>query len=142
MLVSTSAIATALAAPVPNVLEVVIGAGTLAGSYTLPASEVICLHARKQKAYSVAWKDFNARDAKAIAEVGISVSNPDDAGAKFGDVRIAFGDPDRKPTVYSVVHAPMTLTIKGKGAEIAFEGNAKDGTRLRVTAQCRDVEEM
>jgi hypothetical protein len=126
----------------PNVLEVVVGNGPLAGSYKPPVAEVICLHAKKQKVYSAAWKGFNAHDAKSIAEAGISVSNPDDAGAKYGDVRIAFGDQDKKPTVYSVNQAPLMLTIKGKGAEVAFQGKTKDGIQLRVTAQCLDVEEM
>lgn len=126
----------------PNVLEVVVGNGPLAGSYKPPVAEVICLHAKKQKVYSAAWKGFNVHDAKAIAEAGISVANPDEAGAKYGDVRIAFGDQDKRPTVYNVNQAPLTLTIKGKGAEVAFQGKTKDGIQLRVAAQCLDVEEM
>ena len=80
--------------------------------------------------------------AKAIAEAGINVSNPDEAGAKHGEVRIAFGDPDKKPTVYSVDQAPLTLAKAGKGAEITFQGKTKEGIQLRVTAKCSDVDEM
>src|SRR6478735_3226157 len=75
-----------------NVLEIVVANGPLAGTYTPPATEVICLHAKKQHRYSAAWKDFSPKGAKAIAEVGINVSNPDDTGAKQGEVRVAFGD--------------------------------------------------
>ena len=93
-----------------------------------------------KKRYFATWKDFDARDAKAIAEAGINVLNPDDPGAMHGEVRIAFGDPDKKPTLYNVAQAP--LTMKGKGAEITFQGKTKDGIQLRVTAKCSDVETM
>ena len=136
---TTSAFATI---PAGNTLEIVIGNGPHAGTYKPPTDAVICLHAKKQHRYSAAWKDFDAHDAKAIAEVGINVSNPDEAGAKHGEVRIAFGDPDKKPTVYSVDQAPLTLAKAGKGAEITFQGKTKEGIQLRVTAKCSDVEEM
>ncbi len=135
--------AQALAAvPATNMLEIVVGNGPHPGTYNPPGESIICLHAKQQKRYSAAWKDFDAHDAKAIAEAGINVSNPDEAGAKQGEVRIAFGDPDKKPTVYSVNQAPLTLTKTGKGAEITFKGKTKDGIQLRVTAKCVDVEEM
>ena len=130
------------AAPAENTFEIVVGNGPHTGTYKPPADSVICMHAKKQKRYSAAWKDFDAHDAKAIAEAGINVSNPDDAGAKQGEVRIAFGDPDKKPTVYSVDRAPLTLTKTATGAEIAFQGKTKDGIQLHVTAKCSDIEEM
>jgi hypothetical protein len=134
--------ASARVAPALNVLEIIVGNGPFAGTYKPPASEVICLHARKEKRYTAAYKAFNANGAKMLSEVGINVSNPDDAGAKHGEVRIAFGDPDKKPTVYAVDQAPLTLTPSGKGAEIAFQGKTKDGTQFSVTAKCLDVEQM
>ena len=130
------------AAQAENTLEVVIGNGPHAGTYNPPAENIICMHYKKEKRYFATWKDFDARDAKAIAEAGINVLNPDDPGAKHGEVRIAFGDPDKKPTVYSVYQAPLTLTLKGNGAEITFQGKTKDGIQLRVTAKCSDVETM
>lgn len=130
------------AAPATNMLEIVVDNGPHAGTYKPPAEAIICLHAKPQKRYSAAWKDFDAHDAKAIAEAGINVSSPDEAGAKQGEVRIAFGDPDNKPTVYSVDQAPLTLTKTGKAAEITFQGKTKNGIQLRVTAKCVDVEEM
>ena len=138
---TTTLTAAAVQTP-PNVLEIIVGNGPLAGTYKPPTAEVICLHAKKEKRYTAAWKDFNAHDAKAISEAGINVSNPDDAGAMHGEVRIAFGDPDKKPTVYSVDQAPLTLSMKGTGAEITLEGKTKDGIQLRVTAKCLDVENL
>jgi hypothetical protein len=126
----------------PNVLEIVVANGPLAGTYTPPAAEVICLHARRQKRYSAAWKDFSPKGAKALAEAGINVANPDDAGAKQGEVRIAFGDAASKPIVYTVDAAPLSMTARGKGMDIAFEGKSRDGIGLRVRASCRDVEQL
>ena len=125
-----------------NTLEIVVGNGPHAGTYKPPAENIICLHYKKEKRYTAAWKDFDAHDAKAIAEAGINVSNPDDAGAKHGEVRITFGDPNKKPTVYSVERVPLTMTTKGRGTEITFQGKTKDVTEFRVTAKCSDVEEF
>ena len=125
-----------------NVLEVVVVNGPFAGTYKPPTSEVICYHNKKEKIYTATWKDFGAHDAKAIDSAGINVSNPDDTGAKRGDVRITFGDPGKNPTMYSVNQEPLTLTIKGKGSEIAFQGQTKDGIQLRINATCLDVDEF
>ena len=133
---------TIAAASGENTFEIVVGNGPHAETYKPPADTVICLHAKKQKRYSAAWKDFNAHDPKAMAEAGINVSNPDDAGSKQGEVRIAFGDPDKNPTVYSVDQAPLTLTRTATGAKITFQGKSKEGIPLRVIAKCSDVEEM
>jgi len=142
LLVCTGALVGARVEAPPNVLEVVIGNGPHAGTYKPPASEVICMHVKNDKRYTAAWKDFNAHDPKALAEVGINVSNPDDAGAKRGEVRIAFGDPAKKPTVYSVDKVPVTFATKGKGSEIAFQGKTKEGIQVQVTSKCSDVEEL
>jgi hypothetical protein len=125
-----------------NALEIVVANGPLAGTYKPPAAEVICLHAKRQKRYSAAWKDFSPKGAKAIAEAGINVSNPDDAGAKQGEVRISFGDPTSKPVIYSVEAVPLSMTPRGKGMDIAFDGKTRDGIGLRVKASCQDVEQM
>jgi PAS domain S-box-containing protein len=37
---------------------------------------------------------------------------------------------------------PVSLTIKGAGAEISFQGKTKDGVQLQVTAKCSTMEEM
>lgn len=132
----------ASAAPALNGLEIVVVNGPLAGTYTPPAAEVICLHAKKQRRYSAAWKDFSPKGAKAIAEAGINVSNPDDAGAKQGEVRVAFGDGAGKPVVYSADAVPLSMTPRAKGVDIAFDGKTRDGIGLRIKASCQDVEQM
>jgi hypothetical protein len=126
----------------PNVLDVVVVDGPLAGRYQAPGSEVICLHAKKLHRYSAAWRDFNAHDPKKMSEVGINVSDPDDAGAKHGEVRIAFGDPDKKPTIYTANNISLTLKVTGKVGEIEFQGKSIEGVQLHVTARCLDVEQM
>ena len=125
-----------------NVLEIVVANGPLAGTYTPPAAEVICLHAKKQHRYSAAWKDFSPKGAKAMAEAGINVSNPDDAAAKQGEVRVAFGDGAGKPVVYSAEAVPLTMTPRGKGMDITFDGKTRDGIGLRIKASCQDVEQL
>ena len=115
------------------------------------------MHVKKQRLYTAAWRNLmlneqvNAlfgkttqgkNDTAVISEVGINVSNADAPGAKYGQVLVAFGDRDKKQIEYKVDQAPLTLTIKGKGAEIAFQGKTKDGIQLRVTAACSEVEEM
>lgn len=125
-----------------NVLEIVVGNGPFTGTYKPPASEVICMHATKQKVYAASYKNFAVKGAKALAEGGVSVSNPDAAGAKIGDVLVSFGDAAKKPTVYAVNGAPLTITRRGPAADIAFVGKTKDGIQLRVTAKCVDVEKL
>src|SRR3954465_2984695 len=125
--------ATARARSQRNVLEVVVGNGPLAGTYKPPTSEVVCMHAKQQKMYTAAFKDFAPKGGKSLSEAGINVTNLDVTGAKRGDIRIAFGDPDKKGTVYSAEQVPLTLTPTAKGAEIAFVGKTKQGIELRIT---------
>lgn len=126
----------------PNVLEIVVVNGPLAGTYKPPVDDVICLYEKKRQVFVAGSKSFDVHDAKVVAEAGFNVFNPYDAGAKYGFVRIAFGDPDKNPTVYSTDRVPVTLTVKGKGVEIEFQGKTKDGIQLRMTAKCLDVEEI
>jgi hypothetical protein len=142
LLFSMCAFCGAQASSALNSLSIVVANGPFAGTYTAPGSEVICLHAKAQEVYSVARKDFNAPGAKAIAEAGIEVVNPDVPGAKHGTVRIAFGDPHKYPTIYTVLHAPVTLIIQGTSAEISFEGRTNEGIALRTTASCIEVENL
>ena len=72
---TTTLTAAAVQTP-PNVLEIIVGNGPLAGTYKPPTAEVICLHAKKEKRYTAAWKDFNAHDAKAISEGGSTCRIP------------------------------------------------------------------
>lgn len=145
MIALAIAVAAVLAAAPNNMLEIVIANGPHAG--TFKPSDVICIHAKAQKEFSAAAKEFNARDPKALSESGISVSNPDDTGPKRGEVRLAFGNPDKNPLVYDVLIArdskePLTMTKNGRTTTLAFEGQTKDGIRLRVTATCAQTDEF
>ncbi len=130
-----------------NTLEIIIGNGPHAGTYKLPAANTICIHAKQRKQFSAAYKDVNARDPKTLSGAGINVFNPDDAGPKQGQINIRFGDPDdKRPAPYEVSiprnKGSLTLTRKGKFADLAFEGQTKNGIKLRVTAKCGDVDEF
>lgn len=122
-----------------NMLEVIVVNGPHAGTYKPPAAGVICMHSKKDQLYTAAWRDFNPHSTRAVGEARINVSNADEPGAKVGEVFISFGERGQNPTVYKVASAPLTLTIKGKGAEISFQDKTKDGIQLRVTAKCLDV---
>ncbi len=125
-----------------NPFVVIIGNGPFAGTYNLPADQVICFHSTKQRVYTAAWKDFSPPNARAIAEVGIEVANPDVPSAKVGDVRISFGDSSKTETVYQVYREPLSLSVSGKRGDIAFQGKTKDGVRISVTVSCTGTTEM
>jgi hypothetical protein len=133
-------------AAAPNSLEIVITGGPRAGTYKAP--DVICVHAKKQREFLAASKVFDARAAGALSEAGISVSNPEETAAKRGEVRIAFiGPSPSQPTVYDIViprdsPGPLTFTKTATQADLSFQGQAKGGIQLRVTAKCGDIDEM
>jgi hypothetical protein len=130
-----------------NALEIVIGSGPQAGTYKLPATNMICLRTKQPNQFSAAYKDFNARDPKTPSGVGFNVFNPDEAGPKQGEINIRFGDPDRKrPVLYEVSisgdsKGKLTLTKNGKVVDLTFQGQTKDGVTLRVTAKCGQIME-
>jgi hypothetical protein len=126
----------------PNPLVVVVANGPYAGTYTAKAEEVICLHSKSPKMYAASFKDFEAKGPRAFAEGGIKVDNPDVAGAKTGDLHVAFGPNDKHAIEYDVYRAPITMTAKGKGADLVGSGKTKDGVQIRVTASCVEVETM
>lgn len=142
-LLCTSLLAQAAA---PNTMQVVVTGGPHAGTYAPPGTETICMRV-KGKQFSVGYRNMSAHDAKMLSEAGLQIDNPDDAGAKRGNVRIAFGDPDKSPTVYAidVPHdgpGPLTLTTGASSADVAFQGKTKDGIAVRITVHCLDIERL
>ncbi len=148
--------ASALAAPAVHaqseVLEFVVANGPRAGTYRI-ASEVSCVHYKTQQIYAATWANIDAQaailgkatklknNANYVTAASVNIWNPDAPGAKSGQIRITFGNGGGKKGIqYSVDRAPLTLTIKGKGAEIVSQGKTKDGVQLRVTAKCSEVE--
>lgn len=139
LLFSVRAFCGAHASSALNSLLIVAANGPFSGTYKAPGNDAICLRAKAQEVFAVAWKDFNAHGPKAIAEAGVEVANPDVPGAKHGTVRVAFGDPSENLTIYTVLNAPVTLIIRGKSAQTTFAGRTKDGIALRTTASCVEV---
>ena len=88
----------------PDVLEVVIVNGPHAGTYKTPGSELICMNAKLQHVYAATWTNLDEviqdvygaegknkpddPNAMALNSASISVANPDDPGAKQGDVNV------------------------------------------------------
>jgi hypothetical protein len=140
--VGVTAVSAARPPAAPNPMSIVVANGPYAGTYSARADEVVCLHSKAQKMYAASFKDFEANAPRAFAEGGLSVKNPDVAGAKKGDLYIAFGTKDKKSIEYSVSDAPITMTMKGAGADLVGSGKTKDGVQIRVTASCVDVMTM
>lgn len=130
-----------------NILEIVVGSGPYAGTYKAPTDQVICLYVKNRPQFSVSYKNFSPDGAKALAEGGINVDNPDDAGAKRGHVLITFGSSDKKPSFYDLTvpgagTGPITLKRSGTHAELTYQGKTKDGVPVRVSATCSDIDQM
>ncbi|HEX6974931.1 MAG TPA: hypothetical protein VF147_11045 [Vicinamibacterales bacterium] len=134
----------AAAAPPGNSIQVVIVGGAHAGTYTAPPAEIVCMDMKEQ--FTASYRDFGAHDPQKMSEAGLNILNPADAGAKRGNVLVAFGDPGKKPVSQYAIAVPgdgigaLKLTRTGKTAELSFEGKAKDGATVTVTARCSDFE--
>ena len=125
-----------------NLLTIVVGNGPFAGSYSVPGSEVICVHSRGQQVYSAGWKDFNSKPASSPAEAGVEVQSPDSPGAKFGRIRVSFGNADQPTPVYEASKVPLQLSFSGQHGEISGQGTTPDGIQLRATVVCTDTTNM
>jgi hypothetical protein len=142
-----SGAALAYAPPDPT-LEIVIGNGPYAGTYTVEPSDVMCMRFKQGKNVTAVFKDFDAKDPRKVAEAAINIWNPDEAAPKWGSVQVAFGPrSDKSATRYEVKitadnAGPITIIKHGKGADLAFQGRTKDGISLRVTAKCLELEEL
>ena len=128
----------------PDVIEVVVLNGPHAGTYQSASSETICAHYKEMKWTFATWRGDEAPDPKKLSAAAIKVLNPEQAGPKHGDVQIAFGTEPGKKVVadYKVTDVPVTLTTKGKGVEMSFDGQTKEGVGLRVNAKCSEVENL
>ena len=128
----------------PDTIDVVVLNGPHAGTYKTPSSETICAHYKEMKWTFATWRGNDAPDPRKLSAAAIKVSNPEQAGPKRGDVQIAFGtEPGRKVVAdYNVTDVPITLTTKGKGVEMSFDGKTKEGVGLRVNAKCSEVENL
>ena len=142
VLAGAAGLAAARMPKAPNPWTVVVGNGPYAGTYKAKADEVMCLHTKQPKMLAASFRDFEAKDAHALGEGGIKVDDPDAPGPKKGDLHVAFGDDKKRSVVYDVYGAPITVTPKGKGAEISGAGKTKDGVAIHITASCAEIEMM
>ncbi len=125
-----------------NPLTVVVANGPYAGTYQAKADEVICLHAKADKSFAASFKDFAANSPRAFSEGGLRISNVDAPGPKMGDLHVAFGTKDKNSIEYDVTGVPITMTTKGKGADVAGAGKTKTGVSIKVSASCTDIDKM
>lgn len=140
ILAGAASLAAARPHALPNPWTVVVGNGPFAGTYKANADEVMCFHTKQPKMLAASFRDFDAKDAHALGDGGIKVDDPDVAGPKKGDLHVSFGDDKKRSVVYDVYNAPITVTPKGKGAEISGAGKTKDGVGIHITASCAEIE--
>lgn len=144
-LIVAGAVAVAAARPhaAPNPWTIVVSNGPNAGTYSAKATEVICLHAKAQKFYAASFRDFTASTPHSLAEGGIKVDNPDVAGAKLGDLHVAFGTDAKRTAVYDAYGVPIAMTTKGGDKyDLVGSGKTKEGIQLKISASCADIEAM
>jgi hypothetical protein len=126
----------------PNPWSVVVANGPYAGTYKAKADEVMCFHSKAPKMLGSSFKDFEANSPRGLAEGGIKVDNPDEPGPKTGDLQVSFGTKDKLSVTYLIYSAPVTVTAKGKGADLVGAGKTKDGISIRITASCAEIEQL
>jgi hypothetical protein len=136
VLAGAAALAAARTPAAPNPWTVVVTGGPYAGTYQAKANEVICFYAKERNTYAATFRDFKANTPRSLAEGGIMVDNPNVAGAKKGDLHVAFGTDDKRSISYDVYAVPVTMTRKGTGAALAGTARTKEGVLLHITASC------
>jgi hypothetical protein len=137
-LVLSSAAALAAARPpaAANSLSIVVTGGPYAGTYQPKADRLMCFYAKDHNAYGATFRDEKANTPRSLAAGGIVVDNPYVAGAKRGDLHVTFGTDAKESIAYDVYGVPVTMTLKGKGADLAGAAKTKQGVLLRITASC------
>ena len=140
ILAGATALAAARMPALPNPWTVVVANGPYAGTYKAKADEVMCLHTKQPKMLAASFRDFDAKDAHALGDGGIKVDDPDAPGPKRGDLHVAFGDDKKRSMTYDIFNVPISVTPKGKGADISGAGKTKDGVGIQITASCAEIE--
>lgn len=120
-------------------IDVTILNGPNAGTYKTPSDETTCMHKKDMQFHAVTWRDLNPGPKK-LSIANIKVDNSDRAGPKRGSVEIIFGT-GKTPAEYAIKDGPITMTMKGKGGTLSFEG-ADKGVKLKVTGTCSAFDDM
>jgi hypothetical protein len=140
----------AFASPSPDArseadsMTIVIGGGSHAGTYKLPAANVVCMLTQSGMHFSAAYKDMEARKPNMISGAGINVDHVDGSGPKTGEINVTFGDPDEMGGFTLEARVPdkgkhgFTYSKSGKAVAVSFDGRTNDGVELHVKAHCDD----
>jgi hypothetical protein len=140
LLAGIAALSAARSAP-GNKLSVVVANGPHAGTYDSKTTDVQCFHSRSQEILAATFNNRDPRSDRSGVQSGIRVYKPDAPGAKSGEVEVGFGPFAKLTTDYLITKIPITVTPKGKGADIAGEGKTKDGIQIRVSASCAEIQQ-
>lgn len=125
-------------------MTIVIGGGSHAGTYKLPAANIMCMLSNSGSSFSAAYKDMEARKPNMISGAGINVDHVDGSGPKTGEINITFGDPEEKGDFTLEARVPdkgkhgFTYSKSGKAVTVSFDGRTNDGVELHVKAHCDD----
>jgi hypothetical protein len=123
-------------------LTMVVTGGPYAGTYQARADRLLCFYAKGQNAYGATFRDEKANTPRSLNLGGIAVDNPYVAGAKTGDLHATFGTDLKKSISYDIYGVPVTITLKGKGADLAGVAKTKEGVSLRITASCQSTNQV
>jgi hypothetical protein len=117
-------------------LTMVVTGGPYAGTYQARADRILCFYAKDADRYGATFRDEKANTPRSLVAGGIVVVRPYAAGAKIGDLHVTFGTDAKNSISYDVDDVPVTMTLKGKGADLAGVAKTKDGVSLHITASC------
>jgi hypothetical protein len=109
-------------APVGSETIVVTG-GPYAGTYQARADRLLCFYAKDGDSYGATFHDEKANTPRSLNSGGIAT----------------FGTDLKKSISYDVSSLHVTITLKGKGADLAGVAKTKEGVSLRVTASCQST---
>lgn len=126
-------------APAGNQLTAIVSNGPHAGTYDSKTTDVQCYHSKSQEMLFASFDNRDPRSARAGVMSGIRVYKPDAPGAKSGELVVGFGPFTKLTAEYTITKIPVTVTVKGAGADIAGEGKTKDGIQVRVAASCASI---
>lgn len=130
-------------APDNNPIDVVVTGGPYAGSYKSDPADSYCMHSTKHDILSPTWQSAKQGvGPKEFTGVGIDVSQFKGTAAKTADVHVAFGDLQKKPFMYELRSAPVTMTRSGKVIALTIQGKSTQGVLLKVTASCGAFDEV
>src|SRR5689334_7989451 len=136
VLASAAGLSAARPPAVAGSLTMVVTGGPYAGTYHPRADRLLCFYAKDADRYGATFRDEKANTPRSLVAGGIVVVRPYVAGKKMGDLHVIFGTDTKNSMSYEVDNVPVTMTLKGKGADLDGVAKTKEGVTLHVTASC------